>query len=128
MLSALMTRIPETYSTMTEFMRESAAAARGMTSPITLKHAPMSATAAANGTSVASARGAFVEHRKTNAATGPARYMNASGMLWAKISSRRSTSSSSTVFTCPIDRSLSDPRGACARWSTMRHLASKSVR
>lgn len=40
MLSALMTRIPETYSTMTVHARKRAAAARGMTSPITLKHAP----------------------------------------------------------------------------------------
>ena len=127
MFSALMTRMPRTYSPITAFIRDNAALARGITPAMRLKMTPITTNAAANGTSVASASGTFTEHRKMNAATGPVRYMIASVMLWARNSSSFSMSSDRTVLMEPVDRSSSCPSGACARWSTTRHRTRNSV-
>ena len=127
MSRALTVRMPPTYSTMTAFMRASAAVARSMTLLMREKMTPRMTRAQAKGTSVASASGAFTEHRKAKAATGPVRYMNASGMLCAKNSSNRSTSSTSTVLIRPTPRSSSAPSGAWAKWSITRQRTSKSV-
>lgn len=85
------------------------------------------ASAAAAGTSVASARGTFAQRRKAKVAIGPVVYMNASGRLWASKSSRFSTSSESTVLITPVLRSSISPSGAFERRSRMRQRTSKSA-
>ena len=50
MFSALMTRMPRTYSTITAFIRDNAALARGITPAMRLKMTPITTNAAANGT------------------------------------------------------------------------------
>ena len=127
MSSALITRMPLTYSTMTEFMSSRDFMARGMMARAILNRRTSTANAAIAGTSVTSASGAFAVRRKTNAAAGPETYMKASGRLCASRSSSFSTSSERTVLIRPVLRSSSSPSGAFDRRSrTLQRTSSRA--
>ena len=119
-----MTRMPLTYSAMTEFMSSNDFMARSMIDPMILKSDTSTARAAMTGMSVARASGTLTVRRKTRVAIGPEAYMNASGRLWARRSSRFSTSSESTALILPVLRSSSSPSGALERRSRIRQRTS----
>ena len=127
MSSALITRMPVMYSTITVFMSSRDFVARGMMPFTVLNRRASTAKAMTAGTSVTRASGTLAVRRNTRAATGPETYMKASGRLCASSSSSLSTSSESTVLILPVLRSSSSPSGALARRSRMRQRTSNRV-